>query len=72
MNQEKTVFTVKEVAAYLRVHPMTIYRYLKQNKLPAFRMGNHWRFNKESIDAWRLKQETISSGPGFPAEKSAV
>jgi len=39
------VLTVKEVAAYLRVHQSTIYRLLKAQQLPAFRVGSDWRFN---------------------------
>ena len=48
------VMTVKEVSAYLKVHPSTIYRQLKSGRLPAFRVGSDWRFNVESIDRWRL------------------
>jgi hypothetical protein len=32
----KKVMTVREVAAYLSVHPSTIYRLLKHNQIPAF------------------------------------
>jgi excisionase family DNA binding protein len=46
--------TVKEVSAYFKVHPSTIYRPLKSGRLPAFRVGSDWRFNVESIDRWRL------------------
>ena len=49
------VLTVRELADYLKVHPSTIYRLLKQQKLPAFRVGSDWRFNIESIDRWRLE-----------------
>jgi excisionase family DNA binding protein len=44
------VMTVKEVSAYFKVHPSTIYRPLKSGRLPAFRVGSDWRFNVESID----------------------
>ncbi len=57
---EKVVFTVRDLANYLHVHPMTIYRYLQKNKLPAFKIGNTWRFNKESIDLWRINQEGVA------------
>lgn len=33
------VMTVREVAAYLRVHPSTIYRLLKRGQIPGFRMA---------------------------------
>jgi excisionase family DNA binding protein len=48
------VMTVREVSAYLRVHPTTIYRLLKHNQIPAFHVGSDWRFNIETIDSWRL------------------
>lgn len=50
------VMTVREVSAYLHVHPSTIYKLLKQHQIPAFHMGSDWRFNIEAIDHWRLEQ----------------
>jgi excisionase family DNA binding protein len=50
------VMTVNEVSAYLRVHPSTIYRLLKRNRIPAFQVGSEWRFNVEQIESWRLQQ----------------
>jgi len=35
----RKVMTVREVAAYLKVHPSTIYRLLKHDQIPAFHMG---------------------------------
>lgn len=51
------VLTVREVSDYLRVHPSTIYRLLRQRQLPAFRVGSDWRFNVEAIDRWRAQME---------------
>jgi excisionase family DNA binding protein len=48
--------TVKELSAYLRVHPSTIYRLLKKGELPGFKLGSDWRFNLEAIDRWRAGQ----------------
>ena len=58
-NAAKTsnVMTVREVSAYLHVHPSTIYRLLKHNQIPAFHMGSDWRFNIESIDHWMISQQ---------------
>jgi excisionase family DNA binding protein len=53
------VMTVRELADYLRVHPSTIYRLLKQKRIPAFKVGSDWRFNREAIDHWRLEQPKI-------------
>ena len=51
------VLTLREVARYLRVHSNTIYRLAQRGDLPAFKVGSDWRFNRESIDRWRLEQE---------------
>jgi excisionase family DNA binding protein len=48
------IMTVRELADYLRVHPSTIYRLLRERKLPAFKVGSDWRFSREAIDHWRL------------------
>jgi excisionase family DNA binding protein len=53
------LMTVREVSAYLQVHPVTIYRLLKRHELPAFQVGSEWRFNIEMIDSWRLAQEKL-------------
>ncbi len=48
------VMTVNELADYLKIHRTTVYRLLKDRRIPAFRIGSDWRFNKEIIDEWRL------------------
>ena len=61
------VLTVQEVSSYLRVHPSTIYRMLKKNQLPAFRVGSDWRFTVEAIDEWRARAE--AGALGVPIEE---
>jgi excisionase family DNA binding protein len=55
------VLTVKDVSSYLRVHPSTIYRMLKRNQLPAFRVGSDWRFTVEAIDHWLVSVAPAAS-----------
>ncbi len=62
------VLTVQEVSTYLRVHPSTIYRMLKKNQLPAFRVGSDWRFTVEAIDKWRASVETALPGQESASE----
>jgi excisionase family DNA binding protein len=50
------VITVRGLADYLRVHPSTVYRLVKQGLLPGFKVGSDWRFNREDIRRWRLAQ----------------
>jgi excisionase family DNA binding protein len=47
-----TVLTLAEVAQFLRVHPSTVYRLLKQGAIPAFKLGSDWRFTREAIESW--------------------
>jgi excisionase family DNA binding protein len=53
------VMTLRELSAYLHVHPTTIYRLLKRHEIPAFHIGSDWRFNIEAIDRWRLQQQNL-------------
>jgi excisionase family DNA binding protein len=49
--------TLEEVADFLHVHPSTVYRLLKNRRIPAFKLGSDWRFNQESIEQWVKKLE---------------
>lgn len=51
-NQLPKIMTVKEVSEYLRVHPSTVYKLVKNGGMPAFRVGSDWRFASEVIDRW--------------------
>ena len=57
------VLTTKELSAYLKLNPVTIYRYAAQGLIPAVRLGKIWRFDRETIDKWingggKSKKET--------------
>jgi len=51
------LLTIKELAKYLDIHKITLYRWVKQKKIPAVKIGKLWRFKKDKIDAWFEKQE---------------
>jgi len=51
----RSILTVHELADYLRVHRATIYRLLKENRIPAFRVGSDWRFSQQAIVDWQRK-----------------
>lgn len=54
--QRTQIMTLKEVAKYLGVHSMTVYRLLKEKKLPGFKVGGQWRTKKEVLDGYLLKE----------------
>jgi excisionase family DNA binding protein len=43
---------IAQVADYLHTHPSTIYRLLKNRKIPAFRLGSDWRFRRPDLEQW--------------------
>jgi excisionase family DNA binding protein len=62
MASEDQIFTIKELSEHLRVHPTTIYRLLRQGRLPGFRVGSNWRFSREAIEQWEREQAGKSVG----------
>ena len=54
--------TVKEIAEYLGVHPMTIYKYVQDGKMPAFKIGASWRIRRDSIKKWMDENEHKNQG----------
>jgi excisionase family DNA binding protein len=52
------VMTVKGICAYLRIHNTTLYRLIKADKIPHFRVGSDYRFNREWIDQWIKNQRS--------------
>jgi excisionase family DNA binding protein len=56
MIKRKEILTAKEVAEYLDIHPLTVHRYAREGKIPAFKIGTDWRFHKKHIEKW-IKQK---------------
>jgi len=46
----KEIMTPKEAAEYLGVSKPTIYKLLRQRKIPARRLGYQWRIRKAVLD----------------------
>ena len=51
------VLTIDELAAFLKLSKSTLYKLAQEGKVPGQKIGKHWRFHRETIDAW-LKQES--------------
>ncbi len=56
------IFTIKEVATYLKLAEKTAYRLASEGKLPGFKVGGSWRFRKSEVDAWIKEQELKAKG----------
>jgi len=51
------IFTIKELALYLKLAEKTAYRLASDGKLPGFKVGGAWRFRKTEMDRWIKEQE---------------
>lgn len=64
--------TTEEMLAYLQVNLRTIYRLIRQKKLPAVKVGRQWRCRRRDLDLW-LTKERSGLGPGaLVAERPRV
>ncbi|MBX9726628.1 MAG: helix-turn-helix domain-containing protein [Rickettsiales bacterium] len=50
------LITIKEVADFLQIAEKTVYRLAAEGKIPAFKVGGAWRFNRKEIQNWLEKQ----------------
>jgi len=46
------ILTIEELSAYLRISKSTLYKLVREGKIPSQKVGRHWRFRKEAIDRW--------------------
>lgn len=54
MSELKAAYTVKEAAEILSVHPETIRRLIREDKIDAAKVGDNWRVSATAINAyWR-------------------
>ena len=46
------LLTLTEVSTFLKVPKSTIYKLARERRLPGHKVGKHWRFVREEIEAW--------------------
>lgn len=52
MASPREVMNVREASDYLGISPDTLYRYVYRARIPAFKLGNRWKFKKNILDRW--------------------
>jgi excisionase family DNA binding protein len=60
----REVMDIREAAEYLGVSTDTLYKYAAEGFIPAFKLGNRWRFKKSLIDVWMEKMSEGGNVPG--------
>ena len=58
---DTTDLNLKQAAARLGVHYMTVYRYVRQGHLAAHRAGTAWRVTEETLAAFAARRRTLSN-----------
>ena len=61
------VLTIEELSAYLKIPRSTLYKLVREGKIPSHKIGRHWRFRKETIDRWL--DETSAEEPNPKGEE---
>ncbi|MBI3324547.1 MAG: helix-turn-helix domain-containing protein [Candidatus Omnitrophica bacterium] len=50
------IMTLREVAGYLGLHVMTVYKLTREGRVPAAKIGGQWRFKRDVLDEWLESQ----------------
>jgi len=63
MVDSREVMNIRDAAQYLGISADTLYKYVSEEKIPAFKLGNRWKFKKTILDAW-MERQSLNSGNG--------
>jgi PTS system nitrogen regulatory IIA component len=65
------IWTIDEVAKYLRVSERTVYDWAQRGEIPSGKIGTVWRFKKSEIEIWvneRLSAAKMTRGNAPPVQ----
>ncbi|HEY4959662.1 MAG TPA: helix-turn-helix domain-containing protein [Candidatus Acidoferrum sp.] len=65
MADAREVMNIRQASQYLGVSPDTLYKYVSEEKIPAFKLGNRWKFKKSILDTW-MENKSLSSEVSRP------
>jgi excisionase family DNA binding protein len=70
----REVMDIRQASDYLGISPDTLYKYASEGFVPAFKLGNRWRFKRSRLDEWMDRQSDLQSGDAEidPNEKKPV
>ena len=69
--ETREVMDIRQASSYLGISPDSLYKYASEGFIPAFKLGNRWRFKKSRIDEWMDQQSSASLIPALPIEVPA-
>ncbi len=63
MDDSREVMNIRQASEYMGISADTLYKYASEGKIPAFKLGNRWRFKKSRLDQW-MDDQSAQSAPG--------
>jgi excisionase family DNA binding protein len=70
MADSREVMNIRQASQYLGVSPDTLYKYVGEQTIPAFKLGNRWRFKKSKLDQW-MEEKSSQTEPKRKAKAAA-
>ncbi len=55
----REVMDIRQASEYLGISGDTLYRYASEGTIPAFKLGNRWRFKRSLLDAWMIEKSGV-------------
>ena len=72
MADSREVMNIRQASQYLGVSPDTLYKYVGEQKIPAFKLGNRWRFKKSKLDQWMEEKSVQIESVSRTKQKAAT
>jgi excisionase family DNA binding protein len=72
MADSREVMNIRQASQYLGVSPDTLYKYVNEQRIPAFKLGNRWRFKKSRLDQWMEEQSSEMEAKKAKKAKAAT
>jgi excisionase family DNA binding protein len=63
----ENILTIREVADLLKINEKTVYRLAADAKIPGFKIGGSWRFDRATIAKW-IQEGSVASAAPTPSE----
>jgi excisionase family DNA binding protein len=72
VSEVREVMDIRQASDYLGISPDTLYKYASESFVPAFKLGNRWRFKRSRLDEWMDQQSDLQAGEANPLQKKQV
>jgi excisionase family DNA binding protein len=63
----REVMDIRQAADYLSISADTLYKYASEGSIPAFKLGNRWRFKRSLVESWMEEQSGVTAAKQVPA-----